>query len=275
MFGFNAFTSLKKIFATEVKAETDQYYLSGVSRPLRDITDLPEVLQQCLSASGYTGKENLICCSVSWKEAFLKTANQQNWAPLVCKQVNFLPVPARIVYMRSKLMGVVPFGARDKYQNGKGSMLIKLMNIFTLSDTKGKEMDVAELVTILAETMLIPAYALQPYISWRELDHYTLEGIIHDRGVSASGIFYFNKHNEFLRFETSDRYYTDHGTFKKYKWIAYAGGYMERNGIRFPSEFRAVWKMPHEDYCYFKGKIDRLENNIFDRAVSNTIDGSS
>jgi hypothetical protein len=39
---------------------------------------------------------------------------------------------------------------------------------------------------------------------------------------------------------------------------------MERNGIRLPSEFRAVWKMPNEDYCYFKGKIDRLETNIFD-----------
>ena len=264
MFGFNVFISLKKIFAVEIQAEVNQYHLTGATRPLRDITDLPEVLQQCLSASGFSDKKNLICCKINWKEAFLKTGYHQSWAPLVCKQVNFLPVPARIVYMQSRLMGIVPFGARDKYQNGKGSMLIKLMNIFTLSDTRGKEMDAAALVTILAETMLIPAYALQPYISWRELDQYTLEGTIHDQDVTASGIFYFNEHHEFLRFETSDRYYTDHGTFKKYKWIAYAGGYMERNGIRFPSELRVVWKMPNEDYSYFKGKIDALETNIFD-----------
>jgi hypothetical protein len=263
MFGFNALTSLKKIFTAEVQAETDQYHLTGTSRPLRDIADLPEVLQQCLCASGFSDKKNVICCKINWKNAFLKTAYHQSWAPLVCKQVNFLPVPARIVYMQSRLMGIVPFGARDKYQNGKGSMLIKLMNIFTVSDTRGKEMDRAELVTILAETMLIPAYALQPYISWRELDQCTLEGVIHDRDITASGIFYFNEYHEFLRFETSDRYYTDHEGFKKYKWIAYAGGYMERNGIRFPSEFRAVWKMPHEDYTYFKGRIDELTINAF------------
>jgi hypothetical protein len=257
------FLSLEKLFRLEVKAETEKYNLVTTRQTEHKLADLPGVLRNYITSCGYVGKEQVICCKLKWKQAALKMRPGKAWTALDCIQVNFLPQPARIVLMKAHMFGFLPFGAMDKYQDGKGSMLIRLMDFLTLSNTKGSEMDKAELVTILAETIIIPAYALLPYIHWREIDSYTFEGTIKDRGISAKGIFYFNEQSELQRFETLDRFYSSKGKFFNYPWIAYAGKFKEKGGIKFPSDFKAVWKTDQGDYTYFKGEISGIEFNSF------------
>src|SRR3569623_1407796 len=115
--------------------------------------------------------------------------------------------------MKARISGLIPYTAIDKYRRGTGNMKIKIFKWFTVSDAKGNEMNQAELVTILAETIFLPLYALQRYITWRSINPTTVEGTIEDHRIKASGRFYFTEKGEFLRFETNDRYYSAKGQY--------------------------------------------------------------
>lgn len=254
------FLSLQKEYRQEIKTEKSKY-TPGKLYPSRNIDSLPLVLRNYLKQCGFIINEQLTHCSIKWKYAYLKMAPDKKWLPLKCDQVNFIPEPARLALMETKLFGFVPIDARDKFQNGKGNMLVKLINLFTVTNANGPEIDTAELVTILAEAILVPAYFFQPYITWEEIDRYSVKGTIAYKNIKASGVFYFNEHNEFLRFETEDRYYNNNGKFEKYKWSAYAWNYKKMNGVSQPVNFMAVWNMTDMDYTYFKGRVDKIKYN--------------
>ena len=254
------FLSLQTKYKQEVNAERSKY-IPGKFYPSHDVDSLPSVLNEYLKQCGFVINEQLTHCDIRWKYAYLKMAPDKKWLPITCDQVNFIPEPARLALMKTKLFGLIPISARDKFQSGKGNMLVKLLGLFTATNATGPEIDAAELVTILAEAILVPAYFFQPYITWEEMDRYSVKGTIAYKDIKASGIFYFNEHNEFLRFETEDRYYNNNGKFEKYKWSAYAWNYKTMNGFNQPLNFMAVWNMPNMDYNYFKGRVDKIKYN--------------
>ena len=253
---------LKNIFETEIKTETGKYNPGYKQPKQRPLTDLPFILQQYLRYCGYNGDEQFKYCSLKINNAFIKLDPGKSWMPISCKQVNFLPEPARIVLMEAKVLGLFGFGARDKFQNGLGNMLIKLLDFFVIADAKGKEMNEAALVTILAETALLPTYALQPYIEWTEINLFTVTATIRYKEIEVSGIFYFNDLGLIDRFETNCRYFTEKdGNYTNIKWTAKVSNYIENNGLKFPSVFTAIWNKPDGDFEYFKATIESLSYN--------------
>ncbi len=261
--GFFKCLSIQKIYQQAVASELLKYVVDEPHEQ-RTIESLPTALKNYLNRCGYNTHNRSSYCQIKWSYAYLKMAPDKKWSLLKCSQVNFFPEPARIVLFETKLFGILPFGAIDRFQSGKGNMLIKLLNYFTVANNRGRKMDIAELVTLLAEAIIVPNYFLQPYIQWEEIDPYTAKGTIIQGDISASGIFYFNEHHEFLRFETQDRYYENKGKFEKHKWTVYAWNYKEVNGVSHPLNFMAVWNMPGMDYTYFKGRVDKI---IYNAAV--------
>ena len=261
---FKRRTSLRKLYLSEIGSEANKY--SGSSTGIiteKDISSLPEPVQRYFRHCGYIGKEKMVNAKIEWKDVTLKRSTKNNWMNLDCYQYNFVPEPTRIAYMKSMIFGIVPFEARDKYQDGQGSMLSRLLKLFTVGNARGKEMDESALVTVLAETFLAPSYALQKYIKWSAIDSLTARATLSNNGTNVSGVFHFNNEGEFIRFETYDRYYADaDGTFKKIKWTAEVGNYIEKNGIKHPTILKASWNSGNGDFEYFKGKIEKIEFNI-------------
>jgi hypothetical protein len=164
------------------------------------------------------------------------------------------------------LAGVFPFEARDKYQNGHGNMLIRLLKLFTIANARGKEMDISALVTVLAETFLVPAYALQPYLEWTPVDDHSAKALLQYNGTTVEGQFYFNDTGEFTRFETNDRFKTTGKKYEKCKWLVTAGNYTEKNGTRFPADLSAAWHDKNGIFEYFKGSIENITFNTLQTA---------
>lgn len=240
MINFFKLLPLRKRYSNAVNEELSKC-TSGTKNKHTPILALPAALRNYLEHCGYNDTVAYEYCYVKWKSAHLKMAPGKSWMRISCDQANFIEHPARVVYMKTKLWGLFPLDAIDKFQNGKGSLIIKLLKYFTINNVKGPAMDAAELVTILAEAVLIPAYFFQPYITWTELTPFTVKGVIKYGDVEASGIFYFNDYCEFLRFETNDRYYARNGRLEKFKWTAYAWNYKTFNNLKYPSNFMAVW----------------------------------
>ncbi len=251
---------MKSLYISEVKKELAKYAECTDERITeKDLAPLPEPVQNFFRHGGYLGKVKMSQAEVQWAEVQFKRSPTTKWMNLTCSQFNSVPKPTRIVYMKSTIGGLFPFEGRDKYQDGQGNMLIKLLKFIPVANATGKEIDASALVTVLAECFLVPTYALQDYISWTAVDSKTAKATITYHNTKVSGLFYFNDNGEFTHFVTDDRYYSEKGTeYKKMKWSAVAGNYLEKNGIRMPTYFKAIWHTEKGDYEYFKGTINAV-----------------
>ncbi|MFD0940222.1 DUF6920 family protein [Pedobacter boryungensis] len=248
---------LKTFFSLELRRA--RALVKRIYTGKRKLEELPMTLQHFLIHSGFMTDVNIHQTKIEWKSAALKFNKTANWKSINCIQHNFLPDPIRLVYMKSKMFGIFSLEAFDSFRHGRGAMMVRMAKIFNITNAKGPEMDKAELVTILAETMIIPDYALQTYIQWEEISHYEIKGTISYYGIKASGIFYFNNNFEIEKFETEDRCYTDkNGKFHSIKWTAECSDYTRHRELSFPTNFKATWNFPTGDFTYFKGEIDNI-----------------
>lgn len=249
--------SLKTFFLVELRRA--RALVKRIYTGKHKLEELPIALQHFLTQSGFMAVNNIHQAKVEWKSATLKFSKTGKWKHIDCIQHNFLPDPIRLVYMKTKMFGIVGLEAFDSFRHGHGGMMIRMAQLFNMSDAKGPEMDKAELVTILAEVMIFPDYAVQTYIQWEEINPYTLRGTINYHGLMASGIFYFNSNFLIEKFETTDRFYTDKkGKFHPVKWTAECSGYTRHGEISFPTSFKATWNFPTGDFTYFQGQINTI-----------------
>ncbi|MGC5326105.1 DUF6544 family protein [Brevibacillus sp. SYSU BS000544] len=256
---------MKALYKSEVHKELLKYKNEEQDERIteKDISHLPRPVRTYFRYCGYLGQVKMKNAEIVWDEFNLRLAPNKPWMKVKSKQFNSVPEPARIAYMNSRMMGIVPFEGRDKYQDGHGNMRIKLLKWFQVADAKGTEMDESALVTLLAETLLVPSYALQPYMTWTSIDHYTAKAEIQHNDHNVSGIFTFNGQGEFIRFETNDRYYSEKGTeYKKLKWSVVASNYIDNNRMKYPSCIQAMWHLDQEVYLYFTGIIRSINYNI-------------
>ncbi|RYG54178.1 MAG: hypothetical protein EOO01_02280 [Chitinophagaceae bacterium] len=252
--------SLKTLFFLELRRA--RALVKKIYTGKRKLEELPNALQHFLIHSGFMMVADIHQTKIEWKTAALKFSVNGNWKRISCTQHNFLPDPIRLAYMKTKMFGLIGLEAFDSFRHGHGGMIVRMASMINLTNAKGPEMDKAALVTILAETMIIPDYALQSYIQWEEIDHYTIKGTINYHGLKASGIFYFNSNFEITKFETDDRYFTDgKGILHQVKWTAECSNYTRHGQLSFPTKFKSTWNFPTGDFTYFQGEISNIMIN--------------
>lgn len=250
---------VKKLFLAEVQTELDKCTVNHEKFSENDIINLPEPVQRYFKYCGYIGKEKMTKAKFVWDEVKFKMSSDKPWFKIQYEQYNFVYEPVRLAYIYAKMFGIIPFEGRDKYLNGQGNMLGKLLKKITLFDVEGAEINVSAAVTYLSESLFVPNCALQQYIKWKAIDKNHAKANIEYKGIKAEGIFTFNDKGEFTTFETDERYMdTGKRTSEKHKWTAKANYYIEKNGIKIPSKVKAIWNLPNGDYEYFNGTLTDL-----------------
>ena len=257
--------SLKKLFETEVRETLSGYNKQhGQETVTPDaLASLPATVQEYLASCGYLGKPRNRNFFVVYDHAQIKLKPNGKWLNLRCQQFNAVSPATRIALMQAKMYGLVPFGARDKYQHGQGNMLIKLAGK-TISNARGPKMDQAALVTFLAEAPLLPDIFFQQHTSWQELGPGCVEASITDADITVGGAFRFNGRGQINSFRTRDRYFSADGkTYQNWEWSALLERYGELGGFKIPTVVRAVWHMPDgRDYEYFRASIKSITFNL-------------
>lgn len=251
---------IQERFLTEIRQERGKFLSKATSVfSAADLAGLPEPVQRYLKHCGYLGKEKKLYSEIGWKNVEMQLSPGGNWRKMECYQFNAVPEPVRVMHLKTKLGGLLPIEARDKYQDGRGSLQVRLLRVVKLREIKGKELDASELVTLLAEVLLLPAYVVQPYIRWTAISADRARAEITWNGVSAHGIFFFNEAGEFVRFETYFRGKAESsGGFTELPWSVRVSDYVERDGIRQPSRAVASWEEGGGWVEYFRGEITRL-----------------
>jgi hypothetical protein len=265
MFALIGCTSLEKTYQTEVNEEIQKWAGEVVYEIFteEEIVGLPEPVRRYLRYCGYIGKEKMVNARVVWSDSYIKMSPGKKWMRLKTEQFNSVPEPMRAAYMKARLWGFIPFEGRDYYGGGNGSMRGKLIKLFTVINADDHEIAQSALITLFAETLFIPNYALQDYIEWIPVDSLTAAARLRHGGMDVSGLFFFNERGEFIRFETNDRYYTDpDGGYRKVKFSAVVDQYKENKGVLIPASVRAVWHLDEGDYEYWRGTISDINYNI-------------
>jgi len=167
------FLAADYLFNREVDKEVEEFYM-GVENHHQvireaDLNRLPAAVQNWLRYAQVIGKEKIVAARTKQKVE-LRLEQDKPRMPAKAEQYFRTEEPGFIWKVKINAAPFFHIVGRDKYCDGHGNMLIKIMSIKTIADARGPEIDQGTLLRYLAETMWFPTAALSDYIKWEEID---------------------------------------------------------------------------------------------------------
>ncbi len=227
----------------------------------KSIAALPPLVQKWLMRSNVVGKEITHWVHLKQKGE-MRSKPKGGWMPFAAEQYFTVDKPGFLWAAKVRTARVLNIVARDKYENGRGHMLIKLLGLFPIADSKGQETDQGSLLRFLAETIWFPSAALSNYISWEEIDSTTAKATMSFGGITAAGIFRFDPGGDVTSFQAQRYYNGNEGPTLETWFIAMnKDGYRDFAGVRIPAKSEVTWKLKDGDFTWLKVEITDLVHN--------------
>jgi hypothetical protein len=131
-----------------------------------ELAPLPEPVQRYLRFAQVVGKPRVRCVKVR-QTGLMRTTPTQPWMPVEAVQYTTLAGPqSRTWYARIKTGPFTLLKGFDRYDNGAGRMLIRLLSMFPVVDAQGPEMDMSALIIFINDMVMWPTAFLNDYIQW-------------------------------------------------------------------------------------------------------------
>jgi len=224
-----------------------------------DLEGLPGSVQNWLEYSQVIGKERIKTVYLKQK-GLMRTTEDGKWMLAEAEQYFRVDEPGFVWTAKIKIAPAIYLAGRDKYYEGKGHMLIKLLSLIPVADSRGEEIDQGTLLRYMAEMPWFPTAALSNYIKWEEVDSNRARATMSYGGVTASGVYEFNEKGELVSF-TANRYREVNGRYVLQDWGGLTREYREFNGIKIPNKTDVVWKPETGDFTWYKLEITEIEYN--------------
>jgi hypothetical protein len=229
-----------------------------------DLAPLPEPVQRYLRYAQVLGKPRVKCAKVR-QTGFMRTSPSQKWMPVEAVQYTTLAgTLSRTWYARIKMGPLTLLNGFDRYDNGIGHMLMRLLSLFPVVDVHGPEIDLSALIVFINDMVMWPTAFLSDYIYWVAINATSAELQVNLYGKQFSAVTQFNEIGEMVNFITGDRYRTVGKGSKQDRWSTPLRCYHEVNGLRIPSEGDAIWHLPEEEFPYIRVSIDQVVYDSFD-----------
>lgn len=229
-----------------------------------DIRDLPKAVKKWLYRSGVIGKPHISTGKVIQQAEMKMRPEQDNWYIATAIQYSTIDVPAFIWSVNVRVNSLLSFQGRDKFENGKSEMLIKLNSLINVVNEKGEKLDEGSLQRYLGEMVCFPSLAISPYITWQEINDTTAYATMEYKGTKGSGIFYFNSEGDVIQYSAL-RFMGNEPDAKRYEWVISVNEYKTFEGIKVPSKMAATWKLENKDWTWLKLEIKdiKFNKNVF------------
>ncbi len=224
-----------------------------------DLEGLPPVVQKWMEQSQVVGKERIVAVRLKQK-ASMRIKEGGPWMPAGVQEYFRVDDPGFIWKARVNMAPLLYFAGKDKYEEGRGHMLIKFLSLVKVADARGKEIDQGAMLRYLAETVWFPSAVLSNYIKWEEVDANSARATMTYGGVTASGLFTFNQKGEVVNF-VARRYGDFNGRYLMKTWVINIREHKEFNGIKIPAAGEVIWKLETGDYNWYQFEIEDIEYN--------------
>lgn len=253
-------------FLQQVKEERTMLFeqSESISQDLiteESISQCPPIIQKWLRSSGMVGRSKISNVYLQQELDLKLKPEQADWTHGSAEQYFSIQPPAFNWSINTNFASIFNVVGRDKFQNGKGEMIIKLLSLIPVADAKNHEkIDQGSLQRYLAEIVWFPSAALSEYIQWESIDSLSARATMEYGGTKGSGTFYFNEDGSFKKF--SCMRYQDSKSAEPARWTVIATRSETRNGIMIPLECEVNWEIDKEDWCWLKLKITDIEYNL-------------
>jgi hypothetical protein len=218
-----------------------------------ELTPLPQSVQRYLRFMGVVGRPRVWSFRLGFAGRF-RTKPDQAWMASEAWQYNSRLAVARIFQIRIRFGGLVPVVGRDTYVEGRGRMLIRLLDLFTIEDATGTEYDTGELVTYLNDAALIaPSMLLVPAVTWAPVDANSFDVALTDHGRTVAARVVVDESGAPREFSTADRFCNDPDNPKalvRARWTTPVAGWQMIDGRRLPTRGEATFHLPREPFTY-------------------------
>jgi hypothetical protein len=226
----------------------------------KDLDGLPEPVVRYLRYTQIIGKERARTVRLK-QRGFFRTNPDQKWMQLKAEEYFTVDPPGFLWYGKIRMFPFINVAAIDKFSNGEGRLVVKMLSVFKVADAKGEEYDKAELVRYLNEMIWFPSAFLSEYIHWEPRSSDSARVTITVGGLTASAEVYFNPEGQITNF-VAERYMDISGGMILKKWSTPLQEYAEINGIVVPVKGEGVWKLSSGDFSYVRiTEIPDIEYN--------------
>lgn len=225
-----------------------------------DIEVLPQNVQRWLKYAQIIGKEKITSVRLKQK-ATMRLEIDKKWMPVQAEQYFTTEEPSFIWKANIKMAPLFHIVGRDIYTEGKGNMLIKFLSLFTVANSKGKEINQGTLLRYLAEMVWFPTAVVNNFITWEEIDTEHAKATMTYKEVIASGVLTFNDKGEVINFE-AERYGEFDNKFRLELWSISLYAYKEFDGIKVPTKGDVTWKLKTGNFNWFNFEVTQIEYNI-------------
>ena len=215
-----------------------------------DLAGLPDPAQRYLRFMGVVGRPRDTSFRAHLRGRFRPKLDSR-WLDAEIWQYTSQPDVARIFHMRLRMMGLPVYG-RDTYVAGRGRMLIRPLDLFTIEDSQGSEYDIGELVTYLNDAVLLaPSMLLAPDVRFTPVDAGSFDLALTNRGTTVTARVFVDERGAVRDFSTTDRF---HGRTRT-RWTTPVDAWELIDGRPTPKGGGAVWHFPDGDFKYAELEI--------------------
>ena len=225
-----------------------------------DIKELPEPVKNWLRNSGVIGKPFIRNGKVTQKAEMKMKPEQEKWMTATAIQYTTIDNPAFIWSVDVRMNNLLNFQGRDKFENGKGEMVIKMNSLINVVNEQGKKLDEGTLQRYLGEMVWFPSLALSQYITWEQINDTTAKATMAYKGNTGSGTFNFNANSDVTKFSAL-RFNGNDADAKRYHWIMNISEYKTFEGIKVPAKMTATWKLDEGDWTWLKLEVTDIKYN--------------
>lgn len=241
-------TEIKKLYKEELG---DEQVIKE-----EDLQILPPVVQKWMRSSGVVGN-NMVQKAKIKQKGQLRISPDAPWKPFSAEQYVNYAKPAFIWQAKIKMFPLILTYGIDKYLEGQGTMIIKLMSVLNISNASGSEINQGSLLRYLAEIIWQPSAALRDYIQWEEIDEGSARAVMTHRGVTAGGVFSFDQEGLPVSF-TAARYREKAGKYTLDEWQVQVSDYKEFQNISLPARGQVSWMLPEGEFQWMQIEITEL-----------------
>ncbi len=218
-----------------------------------DLEPLPDAVRRYLRFMRVVGRPRDWSFRLRFTGRFRRSRDGA-WMPCEAWQYSTRVALARVFHIQIRLLGVVPVLARDTYVDGRGRMLVRVLDRFTVGDGTGDAYDTGELVTYLNDGILLaPAMLLVPEVRWSGVDGRSFDVALTDHGRTVKARVFVDERGAPTDFETTDRFLADArdpSRVTRCRWTTPVDGYRDVGDRRLPVRGKAVWHPPEGAFAY-------------------------
>ncbi len=233
------------------------------------VRELPPIVEKWLTNSQVIGKKISSNVYLTQELKLKLKPEQTSWSKGTAKQYFTVQPPAFNWDINTEMKSILNIVGRDKFEDGEGEMLIKLLSLINVANAKNSEkVNQATLQRYLAEIVWFPSAALSQYIKWEKIDNHSARATMEFNGTRGSGVFHFDQRGNFKKFVAMR--YEDSNASQPTEWIVEALKTEERNGIKIPVKCEASWALENGKWTWLKLEIKDIRYNLKEMPVPNS-----